>query len=149
MMDRRARWFAPASSWLLMLSTSEGVNPMFERNSRVCANPSSTPATFVIASAVAARLGIMGFLKLGMTVSWSALSPSSVVLPSTAIAMSATLRMASRLDSMQSSAATHTSSRDAAMASALLGLSCTMPSELRGTPVAPLKSFAYAAMLSM
>ena len=58
----------------------------------------------------------------------------------TAIAMMATLRMASRLDSMQSSAAVQMSSRCAAMASALAGLSWTMPSELSGTPVAPLNS---------
>ena len=65
-----------------------------------------------------------------------------VVLPATAMAMSATFRMEARLDSMQSSAATQMSSRCAAMASAELGLSWTMPSEFSGTPVAPENSFA-------
>ena len=59
---------------------------------------------WLIASAVDARLGRMGFLKCVTTDFCSSVSRSIVVLPATAIAMSATFRIDARLSAMQPSA---------------------------------------------
>ena len=105
-------------------------------------NPSRTLASFMARSPRAALLSGMGSANLGMTPVRPSSSSSTATFCSTAMAASATRRRMRRSRWMSCVATRHMSSRAAVMASALLGLSCTIPSELSGTLVAPLNCLA-------
>ena len=104
---------------------------------RVDPKPGRTLENFTAKSASAARLLSIGSANVTRTSRSAAPSLAMVVLPATAAAQRISERIDSRSDWMSFSAMRQMSSREAWMASALDGLSCTMPSEMSGVPVAP------------
>ena len=123
--------------------------PTISKNTSVPANAGLTLAIFMAASVVAATDGMAGFLKCGMTERcMSSSSPTLALLDSTIITRSATCLSAGSSCSVMNVCASSMSPRlPSVIASALEGLSCTMPSELSGMPVDAANSLASVSIM--